>query len=56
MIKALRVAVLSAVFILPVAPAFADPGGTDPPPPPPPGHNVSSGYLVASAILTALGV
>lgn len=36
MTKTLRIAVLSAVFALSVAPAFAGPGGDDPPPPPPP--------------------
>jgi hypothetical protein len=54
MAKTLRVAVLSAAFVLLAAPVFAGPGGADPPPPPPT-NNVTTSTTVAIAILTLLG-
>jgi hypothetical protein len=53
MTKATRVAVLSCIFALLTAPAFAGPGGSDPtpPPPPPPDFVVAGGATIA--IVTA---
>lgn len=51
MTKAIRVAVLSAVFALSAAPLFAGPGGGDPTPPP----ASSPGVVILTTVLSTLG-